>query len=86
MNKWRIIIAPVVRKKVGKLPQKEQEKIGRYIKRLVEDYRSVDFKYLEGRTRWRLKVGGWRIIFEVDFFRNELKAVDFGSRGDIYKK
>ncbi len=45
---------------------------------------SGDVKKLRGRDEYRLRVGGWRVLFEKD--RDILIVVlALGSRGDVYK-
>jgi mRNA interferase RelE/StbE len=84
-KKLSIIILPDVKKKLLKLPQKEQAKIWAAIEKLYEFKGNVDFKSLTSRPEWRLRIGNWRILFRVDWAKGTLIAFDMGSRGDIYK-
>lgn len=46
---------------------------------------TLDVKPLEGQTGYRLCVGSWRIIFEID---EEIKLISIEKikiRGDVYK-
>lgn len=42
-------------------------------------------KKLEGRSGFRLRVGNWRVIYEIDNGRLVIIILAVGSRGDIYK-
>ena len=44
-----------------------------------------DFKPLEGRPGWRLRIGGWRAICEIKENELLIHVVEIGTRGDIYK-
>lgn len=50
-------------------------------------YHGLDVKKLEGYPNtYRLRVGGYRIIFSVDTKRHEIKIHEIGLRKNIYKK
>ena len=42
-----------------------------------------DVKRLKGRTDYRLRVGDWRVIFDMD--RNLIIVKAIAPRGDVYK-
>lgn len=44
-----------------------------------------DFKRLEGRRGWRLRIGGWRAICEIKDDELLVHVLAIGTRGDIYK-
>jgi mRNA interferase RelE/StbE len=39
---------------------------------------------LQGRSGYRLRIGNWRVIYELHDERLELWALDVGARGGIY--
>ena len=39
---------------------------------------------LQGRDGYRLRIGGWRVIYELHDDRLELWALEVGARGGIY--
>jgi mRNA interferase RelE/StbE len=39
---------------------------------------------LQGRTGYRLRVGNWRVIYEIHDDRMELWLLEVGARGGIY--
>lgn len=54
---------------------------------LAEDaavYRG-DWKRLEGSDFWRLRVGGWRAICDVQNGKLLILVVKIATRGDVYK-
>ena len=39
---------------------------------------------LQGRDGYRLRVGGWRVIYEIDGGRLVMLVLDVGARGGVY--
>lgn len=44
-----------------------------------------DWKPLTGTPYWRLRVGGWRVICDVQHEGLILLVLELGPRGDVYK-
>ncbi|MFP5261568.1 MAG: type II toxin-antitoxin system RelE family toxin [Blastocatellia bacterium] len=42
-------------------------------------------KKLTGREGWRIRVGGYRVIYEIDDARQTLTILPIGNRRDVYK-
>ena len=53
---------------------------------LAENPRPLGYKKLTGRSGYRIRVGTYRIIYDI--FDNKLivEIVNVGSRGDIYEE
>ncbi len=48
---------------------------------------SLDIRPIKGAPgTLRLRVGDWRVIFEVDLVNRTIQVRRIGARGDIYKK
>jgi mRNA interferase RelE/StbE len=45
----------------------------------------LDIKALEGLSGFRLRIGNYRAIYEIDNGRLIVTVFNIGSRGDIYK-
>lgn len=68
---------------INKQPQDQKRRILSAISKLPE---RGDIKQLRGESgAFRLRVGGYRIIYEVDHGRLLVRVVDAGNRGQIYK-
>jgi mRNA interferase RelE/StbE len=55
---------------------------------LAEDPTALrrNVKALRGRPGYRLRVGDWRVIFELDHEKRRLVVLDIGPRGDVYDR
>lgn len=49
------------------------------------DRQGLDVKRLQGRNGFHLRIGDWRLIYEVDRGRLIILVVEIGPRGDVYK-
>lgn len=83
---WKIIIDPVVKAKIDRLQPKTQKRIYDAIKTLATYPQTKHIRKLHGRDDYRLRVGKWRIIFYVDVKTGIIGVIEFGPRGDVYKK
>ena len=55
------------------------------IDNLVENPRTNGYKKLTGRDGYRIRVGSYRIIYDIFDTKLIIEIVNVGSRGDIYK-
>ena len=46
---------------------------------------AVNVKKLVGRPGYRLRVGGWRVIYTLDAGRVVILVLEIGARGGVYK-
>ena len=84
---WQVVIAKRAEKTLASLPKDLRERIMNEILRLKGGpYQpGLDVKPLVGRPEWRLRVGGWRVLFRV--YKDEIIiiVVSVSPRGDVYK-
>jgi mRNA-degrading endonuclease RelE of RelBE toxin-antitoxin system len=71
---WTVTVAKPAQKQVAKFPAKDQQRIGAAVAAMEEYPFSGDVLKLEGGgSRWRRRVGSYRIFFSVDL---TLRTVD----------
>jgi mRNA interferase RelE/StbE len=63
----------------------DRERIVRAVHALRQDPFAHDIAPLRGRSGWRLRVGGWRVLLHVDKAARVIMAMEIGPRGDVYK-
>ena len=79
-----IVYKPNARKGLRKIPLKDAEKIMDALENIAKDKtKDLDIKPLTGRDGYRLRIGKWRAIYELE--SDTLSVVDIGPRGQIYK-
>ena len=71
---------------LARLPVNWQKRILGKIKEIAVDpyAKHNNVTRLQGREAYRLRVGDWRVIFELHDDRLELWALEVGARGGIY--
>jgi mRNA interferase RelE/StbE len=81
---YELIYSPGALKTLEKLENNVQERIISALERLRIRPESCDIKRLVGMPGYRLRVGDYRIIFDID--KNELKILilKIGHRKNIY--
>lgn len=81
---YKIIIQPNAEKKLMKLPQHWQSKIGRAISLLIVN--PFIGKKLHGNHKGAYSLRAWpyRIIYTIDAYHIIVHVLDLGHRKDIY--
>ena len=73
-------------KALARLPVNWQERIVAKIREVAADPYAPNnnLTKLQGRNGFRLRVGDWRVIYELDDDRLVLLVLDVGPRGGVY--
>ncbi|TYQ15863.1 UNVERIFIED_CONTAM: mRNA interferase RelE/StbE [Acetivibrio alkalicellulosi] len=79
---YKIELSKKAQKFILKLEQKEQQRILKAIYKLPFD---GDIKQLKGLSQYRLRVGEYRIIYEMYNDVLLIRVINIGNRGDVYK-
>ncbi|SHN08782.1 type II toxin-antitoxin system RelE family toxin [Mucilaginibacter sp. OK098] len=84
MPLYRITISSLAQKQLNKLQDNIVKRLIEAIYKLAENPRPAGYKRLKGRDGCRIRVGDYRIIYEI--FDGELliEVVALGHRKDIY--
>ena len=85
VGEWKIIIAPIAEKRISKIPNPDKRRILTAINELHSGL-SGNLKPLKGREEWRLRVGGWRVLLDIDIEARLILVKYVDPRGDVYKK
>jgi len=82
---YRLEVSHIAHRQIRRLPAQTQERVDRAIARLAENPRPLGNKKLTARNGYRVRVGDYRILYQVD---DEAKAVIIYRvmpRGDVYR-
>lgn len=73
-------------KEFGKLPRDVQRRIGRSLDRLtVDPRRQGNVRPMVGSTSWRLRVGDYRIIYDIYDTELVILIIKVSHRRDVYR-
>ena len=82
---YSIVILPSAEKQIKKLPPLINAKILKAISALSGNPRPNGYKKLKGINAYRIRVGDYRIIYEIQDDRLIIIIIAAGNRKDIYK-
>ncbi len=85
---YRLTIRRHAIKVLLKMPEQDSRRVRGDLEKLAEepDRRDIDVARLRRRSGFRLRVGGWRVIYERDDEAREIRILRIGPRGDVYKE
>lgn len=82
---YSISILRSAQKALDSLHTSIQDRIVNAIRRLASNPRPSGVKKLTGRNAWRVRVGDYRIIYEIGDVTLTILIVDIGHRKEIYR-
>lgn len=83
--KYSVFILRCAQKELSRLPTEAYERIKREIITLGENPRPSGCKKLTAREGWRIQVGDYRVIYEIDDKAGNVIVLHVGHRRDIYR-
>jgi mRNA interferase RelE/StbE len=83
---YAVVTTKSFAKALSRLPLNWQRRIVEKIKEVAADPygKHNNVMKLQGRDGYRLRIGDWRVIYELHDDRLELWALEVGARGRIY--
>jgi mRNA interferase RelE/StbE len=83
---YRVVTTKSFDKALAKLPLSWQNRIVAKIKEVAANPYAPNnnLTKLQGRDGYRLRVGGWRLIYELQDERLVMLVLEVGPRGGIY--
>jgi mRNA interferase RelE/StbE len=82
---YKIFIEKSAQKDLSKIPLQHQNRIITAIQLLAKNPRPAGSKKLSGRDAWRIRIGTYRVIYEILDDRLIILVVVIGHRKDIYR-
>jgi mRNA interferase RelE/StbE len=83
--RYRVILPKSVQKELDRLPDEVVRRILARLAQLETDPRPADVKKLKGRDAWRIRVGDYRVIYEIHDRQLEILVITIGHRREIYR-
>ncbi len=84
---YHILFAKQADKALRKMPRKMAQLIRQKLEQLAENplARNPNVTRLQGRPGYRLRVGDWRVIYEVEDDRLIILVLRIAPRGGVYR-
>ena len=82
---YRLEVSHTAHRQIRRLPGQTQERVNRAITRLAENPRPPGAKKLTARDGYRVRVGDYRILYQVDDGTKVVIIYWVMSRGDVYR-
>lgn len=84
--KYEVFIEKSAQRQLAKIVQPFQDRIIAAIRGLAEDPRPQGVRKLSGREAWRIRVGDFRVIYEIRDQSLVVLVVEIGHRREIYRR
>jgi mRNA interferase RelE/StbE len=82
---YSVLILPRAESELSSLPHAAYERIKQAISELAEIPRPQGCVKLRGRGGWRIRVGDYRVIYDIQDAARVVIVLHIGHRRDIYR-
>ncbi|MBI5772171.1 MAG: type II toxin-antitoxin system RelE/ParE family toxin [Verrucomicrobia bacterium] len=83
--RYQVILSKSVQKELDRLPDDMASRILARLAGLETNPRPADVKKLKGRDAWRIRVGDYRVIYEIHDRVLQVIVITVGHRREIYR-
>jgi mRNA interferase RelE/StbE len=83
--KFQIILPKSVQKELDRLPDEIANRILARLAGMETNPRPVGVKKLRGRDAWRIRVGDYRVIYEIHDRVLQIIVITIGHRREVYR-
>ena len=81
---YDLLILRRAQKELANLGKTEYERVRDAVILLPEKPRPKNCRKLAGREGWRIRVGNYRVIYEIDDTKKQITILHIGHRRDVY--
>jgi len=83
---YTVEILRSAQKQLSKIGQQQQKRIIESVHNLAENPRPQGSKKLSGRPAWRIRIGSYRLIYEIHDEKLIVLVIAIGHRREIYRR
>lgn len=83
---YQVVLSNAATKQLRKLPIQIAQRIQAQLFELENDPRPTGCKKLVGVEAWRIRIGDYRVIYEIYDNVLIISVIEIGHRKEIYKK
>lgn len=84
-GKYQVTVLKRARKALASLPPQVRQRLMQSIDNLAQDPRPAGCLKMTGVNSWRIRVGDYRILYDIEDSVLTVLVVDLGHRRDIYR-
>jgi mRNA interferase RelE/StbE len=81
---YEVLILRRAQKELAALSKIDYERVRNAVAALAERPRPAGCKKLVGREGWRIRLGDYRVIYEIDDAQKKVTVLHIGHRRDVY--
>lgn len=87
MASYEVRIVPAARRQLRQLSKPAQQRVRLAIRGLSNEPRPANARLLAGDARrtWRLRVGDYRVLYEIHYLKLVVLVIRIGHRRDVYR-
>ena len=82
---YTVDILRSAQKQLAKIDRQDQSRIISAMRALADDPHPAGSRKLSGRLAWRIRIGTYRVIYEVYEDPLRVLVVTIGHRGEVYR-
>ncbi|MES1250311.1 MAG: type II toxin-antitoxin system RelE/ParE family toxin [Chitinophaga rupis] len=82
---YTVLILPSAQKQLNKLPNTIATRIEDKMMELEQDPRPPGCKKLKGRDAYRIRIGDYRVIYEIQDGKLIVTVITIGHRREVYE-
>jgi mRNA interferase RelE/StbE len=82
---YTVQILPRAQKQLSKLPPDVYPRVRDALRELTDSPRPSGCLKLTGREGWRIRIGRYRVIYEIDDTNRTVTILDIGHRREVYR-
>jgi mRNA interferase RelE/StbE len=82
---YQVNLPKIVQKQLNALPQEIKQRILKSLVQLQEEPRPVNSLQMKGGQGFRLRIGDYRVLYDIDDSKQILNLRRIGHRREIYR-
>jgi mRNA interferase RelE/StbE len=82
---YSLRVLRAAQKQLEKIERQDRARLYEAIRKLATNPRPAGTRKLSGRPAWRIRVGSFRVIYEIEDRQLVVLVIAIGNRRDIYR-
>jgi len=83
---YTVLVEKRAQRALAKIIHPHRDRIITSIWHLAENPRPPGVKKLSGREAWRIRIGSYRVLYEIHDAKLVVLVVEVGDRRDVYRR